>query len=91
MLTRKVSIIFGGLIAVFLAGCLFFLKANRDLKGRIHRVESLNRRVVTQKLEVAREKVKKNLEEKYHDDSVSFRSMYERIKLQKPWIENTEK
>lgn len=90
MLTKKVFVLSGALIVFFFVVCLFFLKANHDLKERIKHVEIANEETLKQNIEEEKGEVIKSLEKKYRADRESFRAMYERIKLQKTHIKSLE-
>jgi len=70
--------------------CLFFFLANHDLKKRINRMANVNAKTLKQEVEKEKKRIKKNLEEKYRADRESFRALYERVKLQETWVENSE-
>jgi len=69
------------LILLFLGINSFLLKSNKELKHAIKEVGSVKENQFKEKLSTAKSSLKKDLEEKYQADIVSYRAMSKRLEI----------
>ncbi|RKY41987.1 MAG: hypothetical protein DRP85_04280 [Candidatus Makaraimicrobium thalassicum] len=86
-MVKKYFLIFLGVFILF--SCVmgsYFLKTNLDLKRQLEQKgEELELQLVVEK-----DKIKRDLDEKYRADMVSFQAMQKRVELQKKKLKEIE-
>lgn len=82
--------IFVGVIILSVIMVGYFVKSNLDLRSRIKSLENLEDEKIQEAFLKEREKVKKDLDERYRADLISYKAMQKRVEKQNEKIKGLE-
>lgn len=83
-------VLMGALIFLSLIMTLYFAKTNLDLKRRLEKTEGLRSQRLKQEVVVEKAKIRKDLDEMYRADMISYQAMQKKVELQKEKIGELE-
>ena len=90
-LGKRITVGIASIIAILVAANIIFYGSSRKLKKEFHALSENKEKEIREKVGLAKQKVRRSIEEQHRADNISYKVMIKRLEMEKKQREELEK